>query len=466
MTAPSGRFARDSGPGVGDEVVVEVGPVAHGGHCVARHAGQVIFVRHTLPGEQVRVRITEGGPGDSFLRGDAIEVLRAVAGRVAPPCPFSGPGRCGGCDFQHVDPAEQRRLKAAVVREQFDRLAHLDIESVVGQLRVEPVPGDVAGLGWRTRVQFSVTEQGSLGLKKHRSHEIVEVDRCAIAVPAINAAIRESGEWAGFDGVETVAASDGEVLFVPVTDRSGPGPTVTENVTADGSSARFALSARGFWQVHRGAPAHFVDIVRGMLDISAGERALDLYAGVGLFAAFLAEAVGPTGQVVAVESDRVAVQHAEGNLGGFGNVAVVAGRVDDVLGLPRTGRRRGPTRRGPTRRGTGRRSAGGGPARSPLVPPRTDVIVLDPPRRGAGRAVVSAMTELQPRAIVYVACDPAALARDTRHLLDRGYDLEELRVLDAFPMTHHVECVALLTKTDSESKIPSAEVSVRTLDRG
>ncbi len=143
---------------VGDEVVVESGPIAHGGFVVARHEGRVLFVRHTLPGERVRVRITEGGPGDRFLRADAVEVLEASPARVEPPCPYAGPGLCGGCDFQHVDVAEQRRLKASVVREQLQRLAHVEREVVV-----EPVPGDDNGLRWRSRTEFAVGADGRAG---------------------------------------------------------------------------------------------------------------------------------------------------------------------------------------------------------------------------------------------------------------------------------------------------------------
>ena len=130
-----------------------VGPVAHGGHCVARHEGRVVFVRHSLPGERVVVRVTEDRhPG--FCRADAIEVLEASPSRVERPCPYSGPGLCGGCDWQHVDPAEQRRLKADVVREQLARLAGLDDVAVT----VEELPG--GPLRWRSRARFAVDRTG------------------------------------------------------------------------------------------------------------------------------------------------------------------------------------------------------------------------------------------------------------------------------------------------------------------
>ena len=166
---------------VGERFDVVVEPVAHGGHCVARvHAtdgpGRVVFVRHALPGERVVVEITEGTDGDRFWRGDTVEVPEPSPDRVDPPCPYAGPDRCGGCDFQHVTLARQRSLKADVVREQLSRLAGLDVD-----VTVEAVPGDHDGLRWRTRQRFVDLPGGRRGMRKHRSHEVVEVDDCLIA---------------------------------------------------------------------------------------------------------------------------------------------------------------------------------------------------------------------------------------------------------------------------------------------
>ena len=156
---------------VGREWTVDVGPVAHGGHCVARHEGQVVFVRHTLPGERVVARVTEGRVGDSFVRADAVSVLEPAPWRVEAPCPYAAPGLCGGCDFQHASLDVQRRLKADVVREQFSRLAGLEVE-----VEVRAVPGDEDGLRWRTRVEFAVDDLGRPGLLAHRSRAIVPVE--------------------------------------------------------------------------------------------------------------------------------------------------------------------------------------------------------------------------------------------------------------------------------------------------
>ncbi|WP_109472909.1 class I SAM-dependent RNA methyltransferase [Ornithinimicrobium cavernae] len=398
---------------VGDLLVVDVGPVAHGGHCVARHEGRVLFVRHTLPGEQVRAQVTEIGPGGRFLRADAVEVLRPAPARVAPPCPWSGPGRCGGCDWQHVGLDGQRALKRDVVLEQFSRLAGLDLVAHLGRdVVVEAVPGDRDGLGWRTRVEFAVTAEGRPGLRRHRSHDIVPVDDCLIADPQVTGTGVLSGSYPGATAVDVVAPSVGEPVVVPVPD--GPVPVLQERVALADGDLELEVSARGFWQVHPGAARTFVSTVLEWLAPRTGEHALDLYAGVGVFAAALARRVGPQGSVTAVEGDRTATGHARDNLAQFASVEVLRDRVDRAV----------------------RRMA-----RSGRV---TDLVVLDPPRTGAGRQVCRDVAALRPRAIGYVACDPAALARDVGYLAEHGYVLRDLRAFDAFPMTHHLELVAVL----------------------
>ncbi|MEO7422291.1 MAG: TRAM domain-containing protein [Ornithinibacter sp.] len=419
---------------VGDEVEVEVTAFAHGGHCIARHQGQVLFVRHTIPGERVRALVTESGPGDRFVRADAIEVVLASPQRVTPPCPYAGPGRCGGCDLQHISLGHQRVLKAQVVQEQLTRLAHVE-----AHVEVQPLPGDAEGLDWRTRVEFAVDGEGRAGLRRHRSHEVVHVDHCRIAAPGVDRLRVTEKSWPGGEAVDTVAPSVGDPVAVPVPVTTEP--VVTEQVDATwrvddatvSFSRSFTVGARGFWQVHPGAAPTFVRAVMEALAVQPGERAVDLYAGVGLFAAALAQAVGPGGQVLAIEADAEASEHARHNLAAYGTVAVLRARVDDAFGVPR------PARRGSTRQqGSRPRKV----ARSALVPLAADVVVLDPPRTGAGKGVVESMVAMRPRTIAYVACDPAALARDTAYLADRGYVLDGLRAFDAFPMTHHVECVA------------------------
>ncbi|MEV7396211.1 TRAM domain-containing protein [Aeromicrobium sp. NPDC092404] len=398
-----------------DDPIVDVGPIAHGGHCVARLDGQVVFVRHTLPGERVRIRITDRST--SFLRADAVEVLEAAPGRVERPCPWAGPGLCGGCDFQHVDPAVQRELLGDVVREQLRRLAGITWDGEVEAVEPE-------ALDWRTRMQFAVDAEGRPGLRKHRSHEIVPVDRCLIAHPDLPDVL---GRRWDAESVEAIVSSTGDTLLVTDasipdeveaavdgvvavdgTTRGGRG-SVTERVLA----ADFRVSGSGFWQVHPDAAATLVEAVLEAAEVADGDTVLDLYAGVGLFTTFLADDAGEDGAVLSVESDRGASRDARRNLHDFPQVRLVSDPVERAL-----------------RNGSLGQSA--------------DVVVLDPPRTGAKKAVAG-IVDLAPRRIVYVACDPAALARDLASFAARGYVLDSLRAFALFPMTHHVECVAVLS---------------------
>lgn len=426
---------------VGDEYEVEVGPVAHGGHCVARtEEGRVLFVRHALPGERVVARITEGDAEARFLRADAVRILEPSKDRVEAPCPYAGPGRCGGCDWQHAKPGAQRRLKGEVVEEQLKRLAGLTPEEAGWDGTVVPAPGDKLPAGevpaWRTRIQYAVDDQGRAGLRKHRSHDVETVDRCLIAADGVEELGVERREWPGIATVEAIAAEGSADRQVVLTPRPGgrlPLVELDKPVSVlrvherDGSVHRvhgrdfvreradgrtYRVGAGGFWQVHPQAPAVLVEAVMQGLLPRKGDMALDLYCGVGLFAAAIADRVGEDGAVLGIESGRRAAEDARHNLRDFPRARIEHGKVDQVL--PRTGIT------------------------------ETDLIVLDPPRAGAGRRTVAHLTTLGARRIAYVACDPAALARDLAYFAEGGYKPRTLRVFDLFPMTHHMECVAIL----------------------
>ncbi|WP_436790372.1 class I SAM-dependent RNA methyltransferase [Yinghuangia sp. YIM S10712] len=421
---------------VGTRYEVEVGPVAHGGHCVARHEGRVLFVRHGLPGERVVVEVTEGAETSRFLRTDVVEVLTPSPDRVQPPCPYAGPGRCGGCDWQHATPAAQRALKAAVVAEQLRRLAGLDLDVQVEA--VDGPPGLPEGLGWRTRVQFAVDpDSGAVGLRKHRSHDVQPIDACAIAAPGVEELGIERRDWRGVASIEAVAASgslDRAVVVTPA-EHEGRMPIVEldrpvavfrgdergrakrvhgrAGVREVAAGRTWRVSGAGFWQVHPAAADTLVAAVLDGLEPRPGDVALDLYCGVGLFAGAIADRLADSDTVIGVESSRDAVEDARHNLRAVPGARFEAGRVERVL-----------TRPGFLR--------------------RADIVVLDPPRAGAGKTVVERIARLTPRRIVYVACDPAALARDVGYFAQRGYRLRALRAFDLFPQTHHVECIAVL----------------------
>ncbi|MFZ3560390.1 MULTISPECIES: class I SAM-dependent RNA methyltransferase [unclassified Streptomyces] len=426
---------------VGEEYEVEVGPVAHGGHCIARTAeGQVLFVRHTLPGERVVARVTEGEEGARFLRADAVQVLEPSKDRVEAPCPYSGPGRCGGCDWQHAKPGAQRRLKGEVIAEQLQRLAGLTPEEAGWDGTVMPAEGDKLPSGevpqWRTRVQYTIDADGNAGLRRHRSHEVEPVEHCMIAAAGVSELGIEKRDWSGMDSVEAIAASgsqDRQVILTPKPGARLPIVELDKPVSVmrveekDGGVHRvhgrpfvreraddrtYRVGSGGFWQVHpKAADTLMRAVMQGLLP-RKGDMALDLYCGVGLFAGALADRIGEKGAVLGIESGKRAVEDARHNLETFDRVRIEQGKVEAVL--PRTGIS------------------------------EVDLIVLDPPRAGAGKKTVSHLTTLGARRIAYVACDPAALARDIAYFQEGGYKVRTLRAFDLFPMTHHVECVAIL----------------------
>ncbi|MFC4608360.1 class I SAM-dependent RNA methyltransferase [Streptomyces maoxianensis] len=426
---------------VGEEYEVEVGPVAHGGHCIARtEEGRVLFVRHTLPGEKIVARVTEGEEDSRFLRADAVKILEASKDRVEAPCPYSGPGNCGGCDWQHAKPGAQRRLKGEVIAEQLQRLAGLTPVEAGWDGTVMPAEGDKLPKGevpaWRTRVQYAIDTEGRAGLRKHRSHDVQPIDQCMIAAPGVTELGIEKQDWSQMATVEAIAAtgsSDRQVILTPLPGGRLPLVELDKPVSvlrvderdggvhrvhgrafvrerADGRTYRVGMG--GFWQVHPQAADTLVKAVMQGLMPRKGETALDLYCGVGLFAGAIAERVGEKGAVLGIESTKRAAEDARHNLEDLDRVRIEHGKVDQVL--PRTGIT------------------------------ETDLIVLDPPRAGAGKQTVKNLAGLGARRIAYVACDPAALARDLAYFREGGYKPRTLRAFDLFPMTHHVECVAIL----------------------
>jgi len=386
----------------GDLVQVTIEKVAHGGHFIARHEGAVIFVRHAIPGENCTIQITS--IGKSFNRADVVSVGTPSEFRMVAPCSFAHRNGCGGCDFQHISVAHQRTLKSDVITEQFARIAKIDL-----QIDVEEVD---ASTHWRTRAIATTDRNGKLGFFKSRSHSIAPVTDCLICVEGMNFSEIASRDLKGDVRVEISSSNTGErsIALAPTRGeekaRLTEGPAVLhENVLG----RTLEVSQESFWQSHKKAPEVLTQAVLDYAQLQIGEHVLDLYGGVGLFSAAIVDAVGPTGHVDLIEGSKVATADAARNFAAYSNITISTGDVAKLL--PRIS--------------------------------AADVVVLDPPRDGAGKEAVAHIARLAPRAIVYVACDPAALARDTAYLADHSYSLVKVRAFDLFPMTHHIECVAL-----------------------
>jgi tRNA/tmRNA/rRNA uracil-C5-methylase (TrmA/RlmC/RlmD family) len=384
---------------VGQIIRVTIEKVAHGGHFIARHEGAVIFVRHGLPGEIVDVAITS--IGSSFNRGDVVEVINASADRVQAPCSYANRNGCGGCDFQHVEISAQRRLKSQVITEQFSRIAKMDIN-----VEVEEVSDS---LGWRTQTTIGTDKNGRAGFYGSRTNTIIPIKNCLVLHPSVDYESLAKRTWEPGARIEVSAAST-----------SVPRILVGDEVEGDRiqlyevRDKTYQVSPHSFWQSNIAAPQILVEVVNTFAAVKPGDHLLDLYGGVGLFALSLLDLVGPSGRIDLIEGSKSATADAAINFGDADNVKIYTGDVEKIL--PRFS--------------------------------SADVIILDPPREGAKKSVIESVVACAPRRIVYVACDPAALARDSAQLRDANYTLSQLRAFDLFPMTHHIECVALFTPTE------------------
>jgi len=445
----------------GDVIDLEITDVAHGGVFVARHEGRVVFVPDAIPGETVRVRLTDTAK-KSFWRGETLEVLDASPHRQPhvwrqADVDVEPENRPGGADFGHIELSHQRELKARVLVDALQRFGGVESPGV-GLEGVSPLLSDTGatladetedGTGWRTRVSLHVDADGRIGPYAARSHRVITDLDFPLATEQIErAAIELRGGELG--RIDLVQPADGRVRVLPRPERKrdaahrgrGGRPAVrgpeTEVVLERVGGRDFRVDAGGFWQVHRLAAHTLTQKVAAALQgvrtdgpirrdgglwIDPDAWHLDLYGGVGLFAATLGDLGGPTSRITSVESDARATEHAGENLAEWVGARAETARVDRWLA--RLADEASTSERERLSRG---------------------VVLLDPPRAGAGREVVEHITGLSPETVVYVACDPVALARDVATFRAGGYDLARVDALDLFPNSHHVEAVAVLTR--------------------
>ncbi|WP_253861529.1 class I SAM-dependent RNA methyltransferase [Mycobacterium asiaticum] len=389
------------------------GAPANGGSCVAHHEGRVVFVRYALPGERVRVRVT--ADRGSYWRAEVIEVLEASEFRTESLCRIAGVDGAGCCDLAFVDPAAARTLKAQVVANQLDRLGGYTWSGEAQALAGAPT-------GWRTRVRLDVGADGRPGFHRYHSDELVTDLRCGQLTKGMLDGLSGCG-WPSGAHLHVALDDDGQ-RHVVRTVRKG-NRTVSKVMDGDYHAVQrvgersWRVPVTAFWQSHRDAARAYSELVADWAQAAPGATAWDLYGGAGVFAAALATGVGESGRVLTVDTSRGASGAARAALADLPQVDIVTDSVRRVLAAQETG---------------------------------ADVAVLDPPRSGAGREVIDLLAGAGVPRVVHIGCEAASFARDVGLYRGHGYEVAEIRVFDAFPLTHHVECVALLTRSQIQSQ--------------
>ncbi len=399
--------------------------MVHGGQTLARHAGRAIFIPYSIPGERITARIVDDRGRYAFA--ECIDVLAPSPHRVTPRCPHFGPGRCGGCHFQHIAYAAQPAYKRDVVIDQLKRIGGF------ADPVVHPTIASPDAWNYRAHATFHVDGAGRLCFVGTDGETLVPIDECHIIRPELLDLLDELSldDIPELDRVRVQVGSDGRRMVVLSTnDDQAPELEVNipvsinfllsdnEPVNLVGAShtvytvrgRRFRVTAGGFFQVNVPQAETLVDYVLRKLDLRGDEAVLDLYAGVGLFTAFLAEQAA---LVTSIESYPPAVTDADENVSDLDNVDLIEGSVEDVL---------------------------------PELAERYDAIVLDPPRGGVEAHALDVIDTLGARRIVYVSCEPSTLARDAKRLAAKGWQLVDTQPVDMFPQTYHIECVAFFTR--------------------
>jgi 23S rRNA (uracil1939-C5)-methyltransferase len=376
---------------------VELTSMVYGGSALGRHDGRTIFVPYGIPSERVTAHITQDKGRFAFAELDA--VLDASPERVSPRCPHFG--ICGGCHWQHIEYSAQLAFKQQIVIDQMRRIGGFQ-DVIVHPTIASPDPWN-----YRTHVSLHVTAEGHPGFVATDDRSIIPIHECHIIRPELREML---------DSLSAEKLDAGERIRLQVGTNSDERLIVREDTNTGKAhyaikNQPFQATGGSFFQVNLKQAEALVELVLNRLVLKGNERVLDLYAGVGLFTAFLAERAA---RVVAVESYPPAVADAEANLINTNNVEVFEGAVEQIL---------------------------------PRLKGRFDAAVIDPPRAGMERRALVALVKRSPRKIVYVSCDPATLARDSKRFVESGYRLLDVQPVDMFPQTYHIEAVATFEKS-------------------
>jgi len=412
------------GPAVelGSEVELSLHDMAHGGEAVGRlEGGLAVFVAGGIRGERVRARITERRK--RWCRAQLLEVLEASPDRVDPPCPVFD--QCGGCQWQHIAVDRQREMKVAILRGQLEHLGG------ISEPPVEPIDdlGNIDGFGYRNHATLVVDDQGRPCYHRAGSHDLVPIDRCPLLHPLIGEPLESLKDLGGLKSLELrcgvntgdrLAMVRGEPSAESLRQAALAGISFTEpgqgELHESIAGEDYRVSSKSFFQANSRGAERLVELVLEALDPKAKDVAVELYAGVGLFTVPLARRCS---RVHAVEANGAALRDLRRHTRQL-PVQVHGSTVQSAMGR---------------------------------LPGKADLILADPPREGLDESTVRWLCERQPRTVVLVACDAAALARDARGLVAGGYRLERVRPIDLFPHTFHIEALAHFTRANTTATV-------------
>lgn len=402
---------------------IQLEKLTYGGEAMGRLPDhRAVFVPFGLPGERVRVRLTE--EKKNFARGEIVEMLKSSPSRIAAKCKHFG--KCGGCHYQHLPYEKQLQAKRDILIDQLRR---------IGKIEDPPVKPMVAcpnPWNYRNHVQFSLDQDGRLGFQTPHSNKVVPIEECHLPEPSINE-LWPQLEFEPETDLERVSlrlGADDDLMLVLESDSPEPpeleikaGISVAhmyeENTVVMAGSdhilmrvlgREFKVSAASFFQVNTVMAGKMVEYLMTNLPITQSTTLLDVYCGVGLFSAFLAPKCG---RVIGIESSESACEDFAVNLDEFDNVELYEDEAEAVI---------------------------------PYLEAKPDIVLVDPPRAGLDKAVVDGILKLNPRLIAYVSCDPSTLARDAARLVNGGYKLREVTPFDLFPQTYHIESICLFER--------------------
>ncbi len=401
----------------GDRVTLTLTSWGRLGEAMADFDGYNVFVAGGIPGERVVAEVVK--VHRKYVSAKVVDVLEASPDRVEPPCPYYG--ECTGCQWQHLSYDAQLKTKHEKVTDALQRVGEL-ADPPVSEVRPSPDQ-----LGYRNHARFTINRDGALGFINRETRQFVRIDKCLLMHQGVNDLLEELQDHCGETTQLSIRAGkySGDFLIQPYLVHPEIGVlTGQKRYTESVAGQDFLVSSPSFFQVNVEQAAAAADVVRDRLHLTAADVLLDAYTGVGTFAILLAPSVK---RVIAVEESSAAVADAKQNAGDLQNLEFVLGRTEDVLRN---------------------------------LPVKPDVVVLDPPRSGCQPRALESLIEMAPSRVAYVSCDAETLGRDLKILCQGGYRLDEVAPLDMFPQTHHVECVALLSRGESSSQPAPASLTL------